>query len=103
MLIQSGIDMNLNISVLDPQPKAPCHQIASQFTCGSITDFETVYQFGKSCDLISIEIENVNIEALARLEQEDKKVFPQPDFSQNGKPIRLEGKLPPAQLDFGLQ
>ena len=77
MLIQSGIDFNLNFSVLDPDPQAPCHQLAP-FTCGKLTDYKTVMDFGKDCDLITIEIENVNTRALADLEKAGKKVFPQP-------------------------
>jgi 5-(carboxyamino)imidazole ribonucleotide synthase len=79
MLIQSGIDININFSVLDPDPQAPCHQLAP-FTCGKLTDFETVINFGKDCDLITIEIENVNTKALAELEKSGKKVFPQPSI-----------------------
>jgi 5-(carboxyamino)imidazole ribonucleotide synthase len=77
MLIQSGIDLNINFSVLDPDPKAPCHQLAP-FTCGTLTDYETVWSFGQDCDLLTIEIENVNTKALADLEKAGKKVFPQP-------------------------
>lgn len=78
MMIQSGIDLNLDIHVLDPDPHAPCRDIAASFTAGKITDFQTVYDFGKKCDLITIEIENVNTEALKALEGEGRKVFPQP-------------------------
>ena len=77
MLIQAGIDFNLNFSVLDPDPQAPCHQLAP-FTCGKLTDYNTVMDFGKDCDLITIEIENVNTRALADLEKAGKIVFPQP-------------------------
>jgi len=78
MLIQSGIDLNIDFNVLDPDPKAPCHQI-SNFTCGKLTDFDTVIAFGEKCDLITIEIENVNTDALKQLVKMGKKVFPQPD------------------------
>lgn len=77
MLIQSGIDFNITFSVLDPDPKAPCHMLA-EFTHGKLTDYETVMNFGKSCDLITIEIENVNTQALKDLMKQGKKVFPQP-------------------------
>ena len=77
MLIQSGIDFNITFSVLDPDPQAPCHQLAP-FTCGKLTDYQTVWNFGQDCDLITIEIENVNTRALADLEKAGKKVFPQP-------------------------
>ncbi len=79
MLIQAGIDLNLNFKVLDPDPNAPCSQLAD-FTCGKLTDYHTVWNFGQSCDLITIEIENVNTQALSDLAKAGKKVFPQPSI-----------------------
>lgn len=78
MLIQAGIDLNLRFQVLDPDPQAPCSSI-STFQCGKLTDFETVLAFGKSCDLITIEIENVSTAALRELVKSGKKVYPEPD------------------------
>lgn len=77
MLIQKGIDWNLQFSILDPDPNAPCAGIA-RFNVGKLTDFETVVNFGIANDIITIEIENVNTRALRVLEQQGKKVFPQP-------------------------
>jgi len=77
MLIQEAINYNLTTFVLDPDPDAPCKNIANKFECGEITDFDTVYNFGKKADIITIEIEKVNIEALEQLEKEGKLVFPQ--------------------------
>ncbi len=77
MLIQHGLSWNLPVSVLDPDPQAPCSQLAS-FTIGKLTDYETVMQFGANCDLITVEIENVSTRALAALEKSGKHVFPQP-------------------------
>ena len=77
MLIQKGIDWNLQFSILDPDPHAPCAGIA-RFNVGKLTDFETVVNFGIANDIITIEIENVNTKALDVLEQQGKKVFPQP-------------------------
>jgi 5-(carboxyamino)imidazole ribonucleotide synthase len=78
MLIQSGIDFNINFSILDPDADAPCKSLA-EFTCGKLTDFATVMKFGEKCDLLTIEIENVNTEALKQLASQGKKVFPQPE------------------------
>lgn len=78
MLIQSCINFNVHTCVLDPDPKAPCHALANEFREGSLRDFDTVYEFGKQVDLLSIEIENVNVEALYRLEREGLAVYPQP-------------------------
>lgn len=77
MMIQEAINYNLTTLVLDPDPDAPCKNIANKFECGSITDFDTVYNFGKKADIITIEIEKVNIDALEALEKEGKLVFPQ--------------------------
>jgi len=78
MLIQSAINYNQDIHVLDPDPKAPCKDIAQKFVVGSLKDYAAVYAFGKDCDVITVEIEAVNTEALQQLADEGKKVFPQP-------------------------
>ncbi len=79
MLIQNAINLNLNISVLDPDKNAPCKHLVRKFSQGSLTDYDTVYAFGQDKDLITIEIENVNIDALKALVKEGKKVYPQPE------------------------
>jgi 5-(carboxyamino)imidazole ribonucleotide synthase len=78
MLIQSGIDFNLTFSVLDPDETAPCKGMAD-FHVGALTDAQTVLQFGEQCDIITIEIENVNVQALKELVKRGKKVYPQPE------------------------
>lgn len=78
MLIQEAIDLDVHLHMIDPDPNAPCALIAHSFKCGSITDYDTVIEFGKDKDLITVEIENVNIEALEALEQNGVKIFPQP-------------------------
>jgi 5-(carboxyamino)imidazole ribonucleotide synthase len=80
MMIQSAIDFNFNVHVLDPDVNAPCKSIASSFTQGSLTDFDTVYAFGKDKDIVTIEIENVNTQALKALKAEGIAVFPQPEL-----------------------
>jgi len=78
MLIQEAVNMNLHIHVMDADKNAPCASIAETFTCGSITDFDSVMEFGKDKDLITVEIENVNIDALEHLEKKGISVYPQP-------------------------
>jgi len=78
MLIQACTNFNIHTTVMDRDAGAPCAEVASAFQSGDITDFDTVYQFGKSMDMLTIEIENVNVEALARLEAEGVTVYPQP-------------------------
>lgn len=78
MLIQSGIDFNIPFAILDPDVHAPCATLG-EFHVGKLTDFETVMKFGSSCDIITIEIENVNTSALRELQRQGKKVYPQPE------------------------
>jgi len=78
MLIQQAINYNVNIKVLDPDREAPCRKLCDEFTVGSLGDYETVYKFGKTVDMLTIEIEKVNVDALDQLESEGVLVYPQP-------------------------
>ena len=78
MFIQEAINFDVQVHSLDPDLEAPCKSIATSFTVGSLNDYDALYNFGLDKDVITVEIENVNIEALERLEAEGKKVFPQP-------------------------
>lgn len=78
MMIQSAIDLNLDIKSMDPDPHAPCRHLATEFVNGDIKNYDQVMAFGADCDIITVEIENVNIEALEALEKQGKKVYPQP-------------------------
>jgi 5-(carboxyamino)imidazole ribonucleotide synthase len=90
MLLQAAIDLDLQIACLDPDAEASCHQLTPDFHQGSFQDFETVYRFGQAYDVISIEIEHVNIAALKQLEAEGKKVFPQPHILEMIQDKRLQ-------------
>jgi 5-(carboxyamino)imidazole ribonucleotide synthase len=78
MLLQKAADWNLVTRVLDPDPSAPCRELASRFLTGHFQDEETVFEFGRELDLVTIEIEHVNTKALFRLEAAGVPVFPQP-------------------------
>lgn len=78
MLLQKSYSYNLEMAFVDPDPKAPCREISNWFYKGDLNDAQLVYDFGKKCDVVTIEIENVNVDALAKLEKEGIKVFPQP-------------------------
>ncbi len=80
MWIQNALNYNVTCHVIDPDANAPCKNICDEFSVGDITDFDTVYNFGKSLDLITIEIEKVNVEALEKLETEGVQVYPQPSI-----------------------
>jgi 5-(carboxyamino)imidazole ribonucleotide synthase len=90
MVIQSAISYNIDIHILDPDPNAPCKDICQNFVQGKLTDFDTVYTFGKNCDVITIEIENVNTEALQKLADEGIEVFPQPHIIKMIQDKRLQ-------------
>jgi 5-(carboxyamino)imidazole ribonucleotide synthase len=77
MLIQQAINYNVTVKVLDPDRNAPCKKLCDEFVVGSLSDYETVYNFGKQTDLLTIEIEKVNVDALAQLEKEGVLVYPQ--------------------------
>ncbi|SEB89854.1 5-(carboxyamino)imidazole ribonucleotide synthase [Maribacter dokdonensis] len=64
--------------VLDASADAPSRMSCNEFVQGSLLDFDTVYNFGKDVDILTIEIENVNLDALEKLEDEGVKVYPQP-------------------------
>lgn len=78
MLIQQAINYNVTVKVLDPDREAPCRKLCDEFVVGSLNDYETVYNFGKKVDLLTIEIEKVNVDALEQLEREGVVVYPQP-------------------------
>lgn len=77
MLIQESVNFNTTVYVLDPDENAPCKHLCKHFTVGALDNFDTVYQFGKKVDMLTIEIEKVNVDALEKLEQEGVQVFPQ--------------------------
>ena len=78
MLLYSTRKWDIKTSVLDPNENAPAKIACDNFTKGDLTDFQAVYDFGKKVDVLTVEIEKVNIKALEKLEQEGVKVYPQP-------------------------
>lgn len=75
MLIQEALKYDDEFYTLDPAADAPCHNI-SYFTQGSFNDYDTVLAFGQGKDVVTIEIEHVNADALAELEKQGVKVVP---------------------------
>ena len=78
MVLDVSNRWGLKVYVLDSNIECPSSKLCSKFFVGDLMDFDTVVQFGQNVDLITIEIENVNVEALRFLESKGKKVFPQP-------------------------
>lgn len=78
MLLTETRKLDIQTYVLDSSKEAPCQFGATKFFLGSLMDYDTVYQFGKMVDLLTIEIENVNLDALDTLEDEGLKIYPSP-------------------------
>ena len=83
MLLTETRKFDITTKVLDPSPDAPCRIACNTFVQGNLTDFNTVYNFGKDVDVLTIEIENVNVEALEKLQTEGVKVYPSPQTIKN--------------------
>ncbi|GFD92049.1 N5-carboxyaminoimidazole ribonucleotide synthase [Alteromonas sp. KUL156] len=78
MLLTETQKFDIYTVILDGNADAPCAQICNEFHQGDLLDYDTVYNFGKQVDLLTIEIENVNIDALDALEAEGLTIFPKP-------------------------
>ena len=76
MMLYDTRKFDIQTYVLDPSADAPCKIACDKFIQGSLMDFDTVYNFGKQVDVLTFEIELVNVDALEKLEQEGIKVFP---------------------------
>ena len=78
MLLQAAANYDVTTYVLEKDAHCPAAHLCHHFTLGNINDFDTVYEFGKDLDALTIEIEAVNIEALEKLEAKGVKVIPKP-------------------------
>lgn len=78
MLLYETRKLDIYTKVMDASKDAPCRIACNEFVQGSLLDFDAVYAFGKDVDVLTIEIENVNIDALEKLEEEGIQVFPSP-------------------------
>ena len=78
MMLFDTRKFDIQTYVLDPSNEAPCKIACNKFFQGNLMDFDTVYNFGKQVDVLTFEIELVNLDALEKLESEGIKVFPSP-------------------------
>ena len=78
MLLQAAANYPVETFILENDPECPAAHLCHHFTKGDIKNFDDVYAFGKSLDVLTIEIENVNTEALEKLEAEGIKIYPKP-------------------------
>uniref|UniRef100_UPI0039A55DA0 5-(carboxyamino)imidazole ribonucleotide synthase n=1 Tax=Ornithobacterium rhinotracheale TaxID=28251 RepID=UPI0039A55DA0 len=96
MFIQNALNYPYEISILDPNPEAPCSKIAHRFVCGDFNDYQSVINFAQGLDIIGIEIEHVNLDALRQLKKQGKTIIPDPEVLAT---IQDKGK----QKDFYLK
>lgn len=105
MLLTETRKYDIYTAVLDPSADAPCRIGSNYFVQGRLTDFDTVYNFGKSVDVITIEIEHVNVEALEQLEREGVAVHPKPALLRTvqnkakQKQFYVDNKIPTSRFD----
>ena len=106
MLLQVTSRLSIKTNILDPSDESPCKNICSNFTVGNLMDFESVYNFGKECDLITFEIEHVNVDALEKLENEGIKVHPSSSTlriiqdKSKQKEFFVENKIPTSKFTY---
>ncbi|HBK82919.1 MAG TPA: hypothetical protein DDZ41_04870 [Flavobacterium sp.] len=106
MLLTETRKFDVQTYVLDSSKDAPCQYGSHYFEVGNLLDFETVYQFGKKVDVLTIEIENVNLDALDKLEAEGKKIYPSPKTLRNiqskitQKRLYIDHHIPTANAIF---
>lgn len=80
MLALAASNWDIKTYILDPDENCPAATICSCFLKGKYTDFNDVYEFGKKVDMLTFDIENINIEALLKLKKEGVKVYPEPEI-----------------------
>jgi 5-(carboxyamino)imidazole ribonucleotide synthase len=78
MLLQAAANYSVETWVMENDDQCPAAHLCNHFVKGDIKNFNDVYTFGKKLDALTIEIENVNTEALEKLESEGVKIYPHP-------------------------
>ena len=78
MLLAETQKFDIYTAILENNKNAPCAALCNRFVVGDLLDFDAVYNFGKTVDLLTIEIENVNLDALDKLENEGLTIYPKP-------------------------
>ncbi|MEM9078917.1 MAG: 5-(carboxyamino)imidazole ribonucleotide synthase, partial [Bacteroidota bacterium] len=76
MMLYETRKWDIQTKVMDPSEEAPCKIACNEFVQGDLMDFDTVCKFGKDVDVLTIEIENVNVDALEKLEEDGVIVHP---------------------------
>ena len=104
MLLAETQKLDIHTSVLDNNKNAPCAEICNKFVTGNLLDFDAVYNFGKTVDVLTIEIENINLDALDKLENEGLTIYPKPSTLRviqskaRQKNFYLDNNIPTAEF-----
>jgi 5-(carboxyamino)imidazole ribonucleotide synthase len=104
MLLQAAANYPVETYLMENDPDCPAAHLCHHFTKGDIKDFNAVYNFGKQLDALTIEIENVNVEALEKLEAEGLKIYPKPSVLKiiknkiNQKQYYKEHQIPTSEF-----
>ncbi len=80
LLCLSASNLDVEVSVMDGSENAPAKAVCQNFVLGNYANYEDVYRFGKTVDLLTLELEHVNIDALLKLKQEGLTIFPDPEI-----------------------
>jgi 5-(carboxyamino)imidazole ribonucleotide synthase len=99
MLIRHAIDFGLEVRVMDGDASAPCARYTNSFVQGSLMDYDTVVQFARGLDALTIEIESVNVDALKAVRDAGLRVFPSPELIET---IQDKGTQKQALIDAGI-
>jgi 5-(carboxyamino)imidazole ribonucleotide synthase len=104
MLLAETQKLDIHTSILDNNKNAPCAEICNKFVIGNLLDFDAVYNFGKTVDVLTIEIENINLDALDKLENEGLTIYPKPSTLRviqskaRQKNFYLDNNIPTAEF-----
>jgi 5-(carboxyamino)imidazole ribonucleotide synthase len=104
MLLQAAANYQVETHVMENDDECPAAHLCRYFIKGNIRDFDDVYNFGKSLDAITIEIENVNVDALEKLESEGVNIYPKPSVLRiiknkvHQKQYYLENQIPTSEF-----
>ena len=106
MILSESNRMSLNISVLDSNKNSPCKNLTNNFFVGDLNNYNDVLEFGKKCDIITFEIEHINVDALTQLQKSGKKVYPKPETlsiiqdKSKQKKFYNDNNLPTSEFKF---
>lgn len=79
MLLQEAYNYPVEVHVMDKDNSYPAAGLCAFFHSGDIQSYEDVVAFGSGLDVLTIEIEHVNLDALYALQDKGVRVIPSPD------------------------